>query len=601
MDTLRKSALPSYLIGGPGKKAETKTSNTAALKENVVAEDEISLESEVSNLSSDFESPTKVNAEQCPKSLDSSIEVPNPDEEAVDFSDASSEKNTPLVDLSVLTDASLQPLEKVDSNVGMISHSTSNQGSDFDSGISEDMYSEEGDEKSEDAVESLVAESEIEDVAGPTQELETFLPQHLGDSKEKVASDPQDKTSTERDILFKEKSARTWWNSWKGKGSSRFKSSLLKSQKKSINAKVDWKRLSYKEKINLKKKEARQIKKSKKAAEAAEILARARNTQKRLAKNDAMDNETGAMVDKVTSDDLPSRSILFKEKSARSWWNSFKAKDDSKFKSSLLRKSRKKKAKSDLVKENLPKTNILFQEDKRSQSVEKMATQQQKGDQDYKAKDSTSDPSNGVSPKKKKPDVNRDPKKPKSDDIYHQKSGGWISMLTARRVAARKIAKRLKVRIQQKREQRKHEEQEVNDSNVSEVKPPASIPIANEKEHVLIAKNENQSSSKVSKKVILNKDPKKPESDDHIVDLETGGWVSMVTSKRIAKKIKAKAQKKVMEKNLDEKPETSIPEDGESDDHKDGGDKLDENTSTRKNVTFQVDVTEMDNANNDSL
>lgn len=598
MDTLRKSALPRYLIGGQGKKAEPKASNTPALKENVVAEDEISLESEVSNLSSDFESPTKVNAEECPKSLDSSIEVPNPDDEAMDFSNASSEKNTPLVDLSVLTDASLQSLEKVDSNVGMISHSASNQVSDADSGILEDVYSEEENEMNEDPVDSIVEESEIEDVVGPTQELETFLPQHLGDSKEKFASDPQDKKSTERDILFKEKSARTWWNSWKGKGSSRFKSSLLKSQKKSVNAKVDWNRLSYKEKINLKKKEARQIKKSKKATEAAEILARARNTQKRLAKNDAMDDKTDAMVDKMTSDDVPSRSILFKEKSARSWWNSFKAKDDSKFKSSLLRKSRKKEAKSDLVKENLPKTNILFQEDKQSHSAEKIATQQQKGDQDYKAKDRTYDPSNGVSPKKKKPDINRNPKKPKSDDIYHQKSGGWISMLTARRIAARKIAKRLKVRIQQKREQRRHEEQEVNDSNVPEVKPPASIPIANEKELLLIAKNENQSSSEVREKIILNKDPKKPESDDHIVDLETGGWVSMVTSKRIAKKIKAKAQKKVREKNLDEKHGASIPEDGESDDHKDVGDKLDENTSTRKNVTFQVDVTEKVNDNN---
>ena len=598
MDTLRKSTLPRYLIGGPGKEAETKTSNTPALKENVVAEDEISLESEVSNLSSDFEIPTKVNTEQCSKSLDLSIKVPNADDKAMDFSDASSEKNTPLVDLSVLTDASLQPLEKVDSNVGMISYSTSNQGSDFDSGISKDVYSEEENEMNEDPVDSIVEESEFEDVVGPTQELETFLPQHLGDSKEKVASDPQDKESTERDILFKEKSARTWWNSWKGKGSSRFKSSLLKSQKKSVNAKVDWNKLSYKEKINMRKKEARQIKKSKKATEAAEILARARNTQKRLAKNDAMDDKADAMVDKMTSDDVPSRSILFKEKSARSWWNSFKAKDDSKFKSSLLRRSRKKEAKADLVKENLPKTNILFQEEKHSQSVEKIATQQQKKDQDYKAKDSTSDPSNGVSPKKKKVVVNRDPKKPTSDDIYHQKSGGWISMLTARRIAARKIAKKLKARIKEKREQRRHEEQEVKDSSVSEVKPPASTPMRNEKEHVLIAKNENQSSSKVKGKVILNKDPKKPESDDHIVGLDTGGWVSMVTSKRIAKNIKAKAQKKVMERNLDGQHGSSIPEVDEADDNKDTGKKIDENTSTRKNVTFQVDVTEKVNDNN---
>ena len=72
----------------------------------------------------------------------------------------------------------------------------------------------------------------------------------------------------------------------------------------------------------MRKKEARQIKKSKKATEAAEILARARNTQKRLAKNDAMDDKADAMVDKMTSDDVPSRSILFKEKSGNTLANS---------------------------------------------------------------------------------------------------------------------------------------------------------------------------------------------------------------------------------------------------------------------------------------
>lgn len=49
---------------------------------------------------------------------------------------------------------------------------------------------------------------------------------------------------------------------------------------------------------------------------------------------------------------------------------------------------------------------------------------------------------------------------------------------------------------------------------------------------------------------------------------------------------------------MDGKPGTSMPEDGEADDNKYVDEKLDENTSTRKNVTFQVDVMEKVNDNN---
>ncbi|GFH62097.1 predicted protein [Chaetoceros tenuissimus] len=222
-----------------------------------------------------------------------------------------------VVDLAILTEKDL-----LDSDRNVISQSTYSttyqEGTSYgDSGISRDLYSEEGNGISQDSVEYLRRGSE------------TFLPDQI----EYTLSSNHD---------------------------------ALNSRKKSD----DMHKLSYKEKINFKKQEARRIQKSKMALEAEAILQRARNTQKRLS------NENQKIYETKEPSNLPRRSLLFKQRSARGWWNSFKAKGDAKFHRSLLRKSHKKEAKFDIVEGKIPQTVFLFHSDEPAPTQEKDATKE---------------------------------------------------------------------------------------------------------------------------------------------------------------------------------------------------------------------------------
>lgn len=219
-----------------------------------------------------------------------------------------------VVDLSILAE------KELDREISYSTYSTTYQEdtSYGDSGISRDLYSEEENGTSQDYS------------VGHLRGSETFLPDEV-----------QHTLSSNHDTL-----------------NSRTNTSENNSSK-------DWHRLSYKEKINLKKKEARRIQKSKLALEAEAILQRARNTQKRLS------NENEKTYETKEPTNFPRKSLLFKQRSARTWWNSFKAKGDDKFHRSLLRKSRKKEAKFDAVEGKIPQTVFLFHNDEHTPTQEK--------------------------------------------------------------------------------------------------------------------------------------------------------------------------------------------------------------------------------------
>ena len=229
-----------------------------------------------------------------------------------------------VVDLSILAEE-----KDLDRDRMLISYSTysttyQEDTSYGDSRISRDLYSEEENETSQDYS------------VGHLRGSETFLPDEV---QHTLSSSNHDTLNSRTNISEN-------------------------------NSSKDWQRLSYKEKIKLKKKEARRIQKSKLALEAEAILQRARNTQKRLS------NENEKTYETKEPTNFPRRSLLFKQRSARTWWNSFKAKGDDKFHRSLLRKSRKKEAKFDAVEGKIPQTVVLFHNDEPTPTQEKHAAKE---------------------------------------------------------------------------------------------------------------------------------------------------------------------------------------------------------------------------------